>query len=279
MIVRDCKILLLKRVDGTVVKSAEAALVVEGDPQPLTARQLMHDYADDVIDADEKYKGKTLKVTGFVHNVNNKLVRLQAGTELPPVECVFGSEHSDRLKALHSDVEEKTRIGKLAVPVTIKGVCAGRTGRLDNCQIEDTLPPGKVPSYLSPGRALKVTARQLVVAYAGNEAQADKEYQERKVEVTGTIKRVKAGGRTDGTCSIQFEADTDQNISLLCFFGNREKERLYALTYLSGPKGELRTGQRISIRGQCSGLSQALRSVRLENCELLEPGGTPEPAK
>lgn len=86
-----------------------------------TAPELYAEYEKNPIAADEKYKGKTILVGGYIDGINRELlgsiyVALDAGRILGGVQCFFSEWHKD----------EVTQLSK-GQKVVIKGKCAGRT--------------------------------------------------------------------------------------------------------------------------------------------------------
>lgn len=86
----------------------------------VTSQQLCADYDANEISADEKYKGKTLKITGTVDNIAKDLtdtmyVTLTSGQPLTRTQCYF-------------DDSAKDQLGKLTKgqALTVEGKCNGK---------------------------------------------------------------------------------------------------------------------------------------------------------
>lgn len=141
-------------VIGTLVLSTVAldSSTVAGDDKDevvkVTAKQLLEDYKPDEKEkdpklrykaADEKYKGKTLEITGVVKKASGSThLALEGGTGFKVVVyCAFGKENQKNLDALRK--AKKLADGD---KVVVKGTCAGikvDTVRIDDCIMID--PP------------------------------------------------------------------------------------------------------------------------------------------
>ena len=82
---------------------------------------LVDDYKNNEVAADEKYKGKTLKVNGFIGDIKKDItdtmyVILQSGgeCELRNVQCFFADSEKEKL----------TQLSKGQV-ITVEGRCDG----------------------------------------------------------------------------------------------------------------------------------------------------------
>jgi hypothetical protein len=87
----------------------------------VDAWTLVADYKDNEVAADEKYKGKTLKVKGFIGDIKKDItdtmyVILQSGGdfELRNVQCFFANNEKQRLVNLSK--------GQM---ITVRGRCDG----------------------------------------------------------------------------------------------------------------------------------------------------------
>lgn len=92
----------------------------------VSASELFQDYKSNEVAADEKYKGKTLEVTGTVHSIgkdilNTIYVTLEGGGrfEIMSVQCYF----SDKYKS------EAARLSKGQM-ITVRGRCEGKFGNV-----------------------------------------------------------------------------------------------------------------------------------------------------
>jgi len=92
-------------------------------------------------EADDKYKGKVLELTGVMTNVigaTSPYFIVEGGTGARVrVYCAFGNEYKEGLQTLR-----KSKKLKAGVTVTVRGTCSGLKGkdvRLDDCVLID--PP------------------------------------------------------------------------------------------------------------------------------------------
>ncbi|WP_296223201.1 OB-fold protein [Ralstonia sp. UBA689] len=79
---------------GSVLESADAA----EPPLPVKAEALFRAYDDNEVAADQKYKGKSLLVSGTVQSIDKDftdgiVVKLGAGNPFMPVHAYLDKEH------------------------------------------------------------------------------------------------------------------------------------------------------------------------------------------
>ena len=97
-----------------------------------------------------------------------------------------------------------------------------------------------------------LTATDLLKAFEGDESGATSKFVNKVVEVSGTIQSVKPGENSALTISLNTGSDLS---SVICTLqGNTEPTNF-------------RTGEQITIRGECSGF---LMDVLLNNCSVIE---------
>ncbi|HEX8919916.1 MAG TPA: hypothetical protein VF766_00470 [Pyrinomonadaceae bacterium] len=103
-------------------------------PIPVTATALYQDYEANEVAADEKYKGKTLAVSGTVDSIGKDItdtmyVTLNSGKQysITNVQCMFDDEHKNALSRLSKGQK-----------ITIKGRCDGKLGNvfLKDCVLQ-----------------------------------------------------------------------------------------------------------------------------------------------
>jgi hypothetical protein len=109
------------RADREKLQNADRELR-DGKAITVTAAQLYDDYRKNVLDADRKYRGKVVDVSGPVHRVDKDrfgrlAVELDAGGD-GLVRCDFPREADAQLAALKPDQK-----------VLIRGRCVGNSGR------------------------------------------------------------------------------------------------------------------------------------------------------
>ena len=110
-----------------------------GDKEPsieITAKQLVKEYADNEVSADNKYKGKVLLVTGTIDDIGKDLVD---DIYVAMGESSFtGFEDGFGVQCFFSD-KHKKEVGNLKKgdSIKIKGKCDGVLGyvHLMGCQI------------------------------------------------------------------------------------------------------------------------------------------------
>ena len=98
----------------------------------VSAEQLISEYKDNEIAADQKYKGKLIQVTGRVDHVGKDIVDSMYVTvkgkgkyEFVTVQCFFDDSWATRLSYLSEDY-----------PITVQGTCDGKFGNvlLKSCE-------------------------------------------------------------------------------------------------------------------------------------------------
>ena len=98
---------------------------------------LYQDYQDNAIGADAKYKGKMLKLTGAVDDINREI----AGN--PYITFRIGDQYSfkDVRLTFKKTEEEKVSSLKKGQSITVKGKCSGQlatgTVSLNDCEITE----------------------------------------------------------------------------------------------------------------------------------------------
>lgn len=100
-------------------------------PIEIPVNDLVRAYTNNEVAADEKYKGRTLKVTGNIDTIGKDIVdspyvTFESVSIIPTVQCMFGSK----------DIKELAGVRK-GQRLTVKGRCDGKFGNviLRECQI------------------------------------------------------------------------------------------------------------------------------------------------
>ena len=112
---------------GLPSRALPSADAQEGGELKVDAAQLSQDYKDNEVAANEKYKGKTLVVTGKVYRITTKDVELK-GVSFYRIQCRIGADDTDKVKKYKAGQE-----------LTIKGVCEGKASlgvALTKCKFE-----------------------------------------------------------------------------------------------------------------------------------------------
>ena len=111
--------------DATNSRSSESA------PAKISAEDLYKTFQSNEVAAADRYKGKTLTVSGMLGNMGEAMgstyVFLVDDHQTPMVECFFADEQKDSLSRL-----------KKGQTVSIKGTCKGLLGVVDleDCVIQ-----------------------------------------------------------------------------------------------------------------------------------------------
>jgi hypothetical protein len=113
----------------------------------VTARKLFRDYDANEVNADEKYKGKTLVVSGRIGKIGKDLldtmyVELKSANPIFGVQCMFADKHKSQLA--------KAAKGR---QVTIRGKCDGKLGNvlLRGCSFDDEGSATDLPPDIGEG--------------------------------------------------------------------------------------------------------------------------------
>ncbi len=85
----------------------------------VTPKQLMADYAANEVSGDDKYKGKTLELTGKAESISkdfvgNVYINLESGEPMKTIQVYFNSEDTKKISELKS-----------GQTVTVQGRCEG----------------------------------------------------------------------------------------------------------------------------------------------------------
>lgn len=113
-------------------KTTETEIAAETPAIEVSARQLYADYEANGVAADEKYKGKVLRVTGKVNTIDRDImdkiyVTLKGDEYFGDIQCFFAEDH----------VKTASQLSK-GQTITVKGKCDGKMMNvlLKGCVIE-----------------------------------------------------------------------------------------------------------------------------------------------
>lgn len=113
-------------------KKTETEIVNESPAVEISASQLYKDYESNGVAADQKYKGKVLRVSGVVNNIDRDImdkiyVTLKGDQYFGDVQCFFAEDHVNMAAQLSKGQR-----------ITVKGKCEGKLMNvmLKGCVIE-----------------------------------------------------------------------------------------------------------------------------------------------
>lgn len=113
-------------------KKTEKDIVNESPAIEISASQLYEDYESNGVAADQKYKGKVLRVSGVVDNIDRDImdkiyVTLKGGEYIGDIQCFFAEDHVNKAANLSKGQR-----------ITVKGKCDGKLMNvmLKGCVIE-----------------------------------------------------------------------------------------------------------------------------------------------
>jgi len=239
---------------GGMGKWAEQAAVLEaqrqveietGDAIKIPASKLGNEFESNVVNAEAKYKGKLLEVTGKVKMVSKERVgkiTVEIGDDDTTIDCEFGSSKKDDLIGVD--------IGNT---VTIRGMCKG-VGRA-KVVILETCVLVKGIDLASLGRAIPVTVATLLEDYKGNEITGDEKYAGKQLELSGKVARVVKG--TGSTIGVFLKGDGEDDFEeIFCEFDKTAQNALKSFT----------VGKSVKVQGTCEGRKNGV--VTLTNCSI-----------
>jgi hypothetical protein len=240
-------------------KAGDIPVVDPGAGVEITAVALDTEYDDDELDADKKYKGKVLVVTGTIKKITRddrpgKITLELNGTTDSTVDC-------------HFDRDKQADLGTVGVgqEITVRGTCKGKVRTwvtLENCSL-DKKPDGKTdPKGGPPLAAIPVTAEELDRAYEDNVVAADAKYKGKVLHLTGQV--FKIARNKPSVVTIEFETEAGDTID--CDFPKDAQ----------APLAMVAPGDTIIVRGTCRGRSDD-DIVSLSNCTLVEKVTKPAP--
>ena len=98
-------------------KQEEAKQIAEEKAIEITASDLLSQYKDNEVKANETYKGKVVQVSGIVKRITERAVELKGSGrfELLTVDCRFEDNDKKAMSSLTGGQD-----------VTIKGICNGK---------------------------------------------------------------------------------------------------------------------------------------------------------
>lgn len=147
----------------------------------------------------------------------------------------------------------------LVVGVLLFGGCVAIFGDSDTPSPSEpatqstTAPTEKPTTAPTEEPVIEITPSELYNAYEENEVAADNEYKGKKVRITGTIEDIGKDILDDVYITIN-AGDYDE---IQCYFEDQKQ---------IGKVAALKSGEEVTIVGECSGLS--ILNVVLQNCEL-----------
>ncbi len=110
----------IAEIGGRTEGATESKIADQAPVQKIAAKMLFSDYESNEIAADQKYKGKTLLVTGTVEDIgkdimNTMYLTLTGDGPFANVQCFFGQSHESQLAGLRK-----------GMTVSVKGQCDGK---------------------------------------------------------------------------------------------------------------------------------------------------------
>lgn len=138
----------------------------------VTSDQLCSDYNTDSVAADQKYKGKLLRLEGLVSNISYKqtkgkpdfVVYLQGGTgRIREATCYLTPASMEKAKDLLKGQS-----------IRIEGKCIGDC-KLEHCMITET------------GPSIIITAAKLTQEYSKDDKAANAKYENRPLVIDGVV--------------------------------------------------------------------------------------------
>lgn len=118
----------------------------------------------------------------------------------------------------------------------------------------NSLPQASTDSNQDSKNYIRISASKLNDAYQNNEVSADSTYKGQTIEVSGKIGSV---SKTFGTVYVRLDADEYGIFTVACAMRKDQEQAV----------GQLKKGQKVVIRGKCSGLS--LIEVYLDDCKII----------
>jgi len=212
----------------------------------VTSRSLYKAYDDNSVAADLKYKGKLLKVTGKIENIDTDImdelyVSLEGDGYFGTVTCYF----SDQYKSAAAGLSKGSTI-------TIEGTCDGHFigPNLKNCRIEGAKTTSTTSG--SSSAPSSITARKLYQEYDENAVAADLKFKGKTIKVTGTVENID----TDIMDDIYVSLEGDGYFGTVqCYISDSSINRAAALS----------KGSTVTIRGRCDG---HFMGPILKNCTI-----------
>ena len=198
----------------------------------VTADEIMDDYTENELAADQKYKEKSVEMTGTVtriasHYEKGAYVSFRQKRGIATIYCFFAKGTEKELFAL-----------KKGETVTIQGTGKGISysdiefvgGTIVRDEKESRVAASEEEQTDFGSNAddeiLKVSADKVLDDYAENELAADHKYQEKSVEITGTVANI----ASDYEKNPYVEFRQDMNfISVRCFFTKKAEKELASL--------------------------------------------------
>lgn len=246
-----------ERVPDTPDPTAPTATTAPAqvDAIEISAEDLWLAYDQNSVGADEKYTGKTLKVTGDVRSIGEDVlgqtyITLDVGETLMSIQCYF---EGDAIKGIIDLLEGDH--------VTLVGKCEGKTLNvtMEDCTIvtsSSSSPTTDDSQTTEPDEldVIEISAADLFAEYDDNAVAADAKYKGKKLKVTGIVSDI----GTDILDQVYVSLDTGEYFfTIQCYFSDKDEESKVA---------QLSKGDEIAVLGTCEGMTL---NVALKRCEIV----------
>lgn len=221
----------------------------------MTAKELRDAFDKNEVEAEEKYTGKNVRVTGIISDINSAdswssaNVLLEAdGSYYGCVQCNFDSSNSPALTYL-----------KIGQTVTIEGVCGKiQTFNLmiKSCKVVETVTEVQTSVETTQTPCIEITASELWNEFSKNEVAAEQTYTGKTVRITGVVNNINSSSTL-----------ISANVLLECGIYYRSVQcNFYAENEAS--LANLSIGQTVTIEGICGKI--VTTNIMVDSCKIVE---------
>lgn len=230
------------------------------DPMKISPTDLIEAYQQNEVAADEKYKDKTVEISGSIKSIGTDVlgdvyITLDCGELFQSIQCYFKSgAETDKVNFLVKGQN-----------ITIVGKCKGLSITnilIKDCKITSDItnqnppedPTNQTGNNPTAGNndVIEIAAEDLFAEYNDNSVAADSKYKNKKLKITGTVNDI---GK-DISESTYITLDTGEMFySIQCYFTDSELEDV----------ANLKKGDTVTLIGTCDGM---MINVIVKRCEI-----------
>lgn len=214
----------------------------------VTADDIMREFSENSVSAQEKYGDKVVCVTGKISSISEYTIRLSGDDDenwLANVVLSLASGQDDVIKSVSKGMEIKVT-GKCSSTdffddIEIKNV------RLDTSGIEIKTTESKPETQ--ENEVIDVDIDDLLEAYDNNSVAADSEYKDKTVRLSGKIYSIEDG-------YIKLEGTDEWNWTYVYAYYNSDED-----------VKSLKKGNKVTITGVCKG-EDLFSDIEIKKCTI-----------
>lgn len=212
----------------------------------VTADEIMSEFTQNSVSAQEKYGDKIVQVTGKIGTISEYSIYLSGDDDenwLTNVVLSLASGQDDIIRSI-SKGKEITAVGKFEKTDVFDDIKL-KYAKIDATGIE--IKPTE--SQATEDEVIEVDIDELIEAYENNSVAADGKYKDRTVKLTGKIVSIEEG-------YIKLEGTDEWDWTYIYAYYNYEED-------VTG----LKKGQKITVTGVCKG-EDLFSDIEIKKCTI-----------